>query len=151
MKRDVRIIIWFRESLLNKMIKAEQNLITRAEAKEIIVQPRHLRIGVEGPMGSGKTTLMEKLQELWPEAKFIDEVFMENPYLAKYYDNPGLYAFHSQIRQLGTKVNLLQGVGTDKPSVFVTLKNDKSYAETLLSKDDLGTYLLLYRIFIDQK
>lgn len=53
-------------------------------------------VTVEGSIGAGKTTLVEKLsQDMNAEA--IYERFAENPFLEKFYKNPEQYAFPLEI------------------------------------------------------
>ena len=49
-------------------------------------------ITIEGNIGAGKTTLANKLAEKY-NARLILEEFAENPFLAKFYENPKQYAF----------------------------------------------------------
>ncbi|MEN9951235.1 MAG: hypothetical protein RLY85_1987 [Bacteroidota bacterium] len=53
---------------------------------------KHRFITIEGNIGAGKTTLAHLLaKEL--NARLILEEFADNPFLAKFYANPGQYAF----------------------------------------------------------
>ncbi|MBI4157863.1 deoxynucleoside kinase [Candidatus Woesebacteria bacterium] len=128
------------------MTKAE---IKTAEIKEVIVEPRHIRVGVVGPMGSGKSTLMSGFREEWPDAVFVDEIFLDNPYMADQYKGREGFAFKSQIRQFGTKMEQLKEVKADRLSLFVPLLQDVSYAEAYLSGDDLATYLHLCNLSLE--
>lgn len=47
---------------------------------------------IEGPIGSGKTTVAKALTDRW-ESKLILEQFADNPFLPKFYKNPDRYAF----------------------------------------------------------
>jgi len=49
-------------------------------------------ITIEGNIGAGKTTLSHLLSEKL-NARLILEEFADNPFLAKFYQNPGQYAF----------------------------------------------------------
>ncbi len=49
-------------------------------------------IAIEGNIGSGKTTLVQKMTQDF-NAKSILERFAENPFLPKFYQNPERYAF----------------------------------------------------------
>lgn len=56
--------------------------------------PRY--IVVEGPMGAGKTTLVNRFAERF-DAHTVLEVFEENPFLADFYDDQDRYAFQTEI------------------------------------------------------
>ncbi len=49
-------------------------------------------ITIEGNIGAGKTTLANVLAKKL-NARLILEEFAENPFLAKFYENPKQYAF----------------------------------------------------------
>lgn len=49
-------------------------------------------ITVEGNIGAGKTTLSHILAEHY-NARLVLEQFADNPFLSKFYENPGQYAF----------------------------------------------------------
>ena len=49
-------------------------------------------ITIEGNIGVGKTTLAQLLSKKM-DARVILEEFADNPFLAKFYENPGQYAF----------------------------------------------------------
>lgn len=53
-------------------------------------------ITIEGNIGAGKTTLANKLAEKF-NARLILEEFAENPFLAKFYENPKQYAFPVEV------------------------------------------------------
>ncbi len=53
---------------------------------------KHHFITIEGNIGAGKTTLAHLLSRKL-NARLILEEFAENPFLAKFYENPGQYAF----------------------------------------------------------
>jgi deoxyadenosine/deoxycytidine kinase len=52
----------------------------------------HKFITIEGNIGAGKTTLAQILSKQL-NARLILEEFADNPFLAKFYDNPSQYAF----------------------------------------------------------
>ncbi len=53
-------------------------------------------ISIEGVIGVGKTTLARLLQERF-QAELLLEVFEENPFLSKFYEDRARYAFQTQI------------------------------------------------------
>ena len=58
-------------------------------------QTNKLRIGVVGPMGVGKTSLVKFLSRDW-KVRVISENFNKNPFLEKYYKDPQRFSFSSQ-------------------------------------------------------
>lgn len=53
-------------------------------------------ISIEGVIGVGKTTLARLLQERF-QAELLLEVFEENPFLSKFYEDRARYGFQTQI------------------------------------------------------
>lgn len=53
-------------------------------------------IAIEGVIGVGKTTLARLLQPIF-DANLLLEIFEENPFLARFYDDRQRYAFQTQI------------------------------------------------------
>lgn len=56
---------------------------------------RHFYIAIEGVIGVGKTTLARLLKPLF-DAQVLLEVFEENPFLARFYQDRERYAFQTQ-------------------------------------------------------
>jgi deoxyguanosine kinase len=57
---------------------------------------RSYYVVVEGPIGVGKTTLVERLSERL-RGETILEVFEENPFLPDFYEDPARYAFQTEM------------------------------------------------------
>jgi deoxyguanosine kinase len=76
-------------------------------------------ITIEGNIGAGKTTLAHLLSKKL-NARLILEEFADNPFLSKFYENPGQYAFplelffmaerYKQLKELLHKADLFQSV-----------------------------------------
>ncbi len=62
---------------------------------------------VEGNIGAGKTTLCTKLAEHF-NAKLILEQFADNPFLPKFYENQGKYAFPLELSFLASRYHQLK-------------------------------------------
>ena len=57
--------------------------------------PRY--IVVEGPIGVGKTTLVEQISRRIPGSHTILEIYEENPFLPQFYQDPDRYAFQTEM------------------------------------------------------
>ena len=53
-------------------------------------------IVVEGPIGVGKTSLVQKLGEEFASRVILEKV-ADNPFLPKFYTNPSGFAFQTQM------------------------------------------------------
>jgi len=60
------------------------------------MQQSPLYIAVEGPIGVGKTTLVQRLAERF-EARIVLEAFEDNPFLARFYQDKERWAFSTQL------------------------------------------------------
>lgn len=83
-------------------------------------------IGIEGPIGVGKTTLAHYLQTTL-QAELMLEVFEENPFLKKFYEEPECYALQTQLFFLMSRYRqheALRDDGTTLVSDYIFAKND---------------------------
>src|SRR3990172_6238033 len=101
-----------------------------------------LFVGIEGPIGAGKTTLANYLQARL-NAQLMLEQFEENPFLSKFYENPECYALQTQLFFLMTRYkqhDLLEIIG-ERPLVsdYIFAKNDL-FAGYTLSGPELALY-----------
>jgi len=94
------------------------------------IQRFGLTIGMVGCLASGKTTLAAELGRRWG-LKPVEENYPENPFLARFYENPSEFSFKSQVFFLTSKVEQLLRV--EKSSVSLidpSLTMDFIYAKT---------------------
>ncbi len=93
-------------------------------------------IVVEGPIGSGKTTLARKLAE-----RFGTQLLLENaganPFLEKFYANPERHALATQLFFLFQRAEQLSGLA--QPDLF----GETTIADFFLDKDPLFARLTL--------
>lgn len=62
---------------------------------------------IEGNIGAGKTTLATRISEQF-NARLILEHFADNPFLPKFYDNPGKYSFPLELSFLASRYKQLK-------------------------------------------
>lgn len=105
-------------------------------------------VAIEGPIGVGKTTLVRRLSERLG-ARLVLEVVEENPFLAKFYEDPVRYAFQTQLFFLMSRFKqqqeLLQG-DLFSPNVLADyhLLKDRIFARLTLEDDELALYDRVY-------
>lgn len=107
-------------------------------------------IVVEGPIGVGKTSLARLLAEEL-NARAIFEHVEENPFLKKFYDEPGAYAFQAQLffllsryrqqRQLAQQDLFNQSTVAD-----YLFAKDQIFAQTNLDGDELALYRQMFNL-----
>jgi deoxyguanosine kinase len=102
-------------------------------------------IAIEGVIGVGKTTLARLLQERF-EAELLLEVFEENPFLSKFYEDRARYAFQTQIffllsryHQQREGVTGIVGAGRSLIADY-TFAKDALFASINLQGDELEMY-----------
>jgi deoxyguanosine kinase len=105
-------------------------------------------IVVEGPIGVGKTTLARLLAEEFNARPVLEQV-EENPFLKKFYDDPGTYAFQTQIffllsryrqqRQLAQQDLFSQSTVAD-----YLFAKDQIFAQANLDTEELALYRQLF-------
>ena len=105
-------------------------------------------IAIEGVIGVGKTTLARLLQPAI-QANLLLEVFEENPFLSKFYEDRARFAFQTQTffllsryHQQRRGVTSLTANGQSLISDY-TFEKDSLFAEINLSGDELEMY---YRV-----
>ncbi len=101
-------------------------------------------IAIEGVIGVGKTTLARRLSKTL-EASMVLEVVEENPFLARFYDDPEAWAFQTQIffllsryrqqRELSQRDLFAGSIVSD----YVFAK-DQIFATINLGEDELTLY-----------
>ena len=111
-------------------------------------------IVVEGPLGVGKTTLVNLLGEAF-NARTVLERAGENPFLEKFYQDRATYAFQTQIFYLLTRYRqqreILQAdlFRQNIVSDYLFAK-DRIFAFLNLTEDELVLYEWIYQL-LDQK
>lgn len=101
-------------------------------------------IAVEGPIGVGKTTLARRLCTDLP-AEILLEDAAENPFLARFYDQPGRFALATQLFFLMQRAEQMRQLGQRdlfRPTRVAdfTFHKDQLFAELTLDADELALY-----------
>lgn len=111
----------------------------------VLVQDTDIRhIAIEGVIGAGKTSLATRLGECL-DGKVVLEQFEENPFLAKFYEDPERYAFQAQIFFLLNRFKQYQALfQVDLFQRFLMtdyiLEKDRIFAYLNLNDEELKLY-----------
>ena len=111
-----------------------------------------MHVAVSGNIGSGKTTLTEKLAKhfQWkPQYESVDD----NPYLKDFYRDMKRWAFHLQVYFLNTRFNHIQEIRENKHPVIQdrTIYEDayifaaNLFHSGMISERDYNSYLELFQ------
>ena len=105
-------------------------------------------IVIEGPIGVGKTTLANKLAQDF-SSDLLLEGAEENPFLEKFYDNPGAAALPTQLFFLLQRARQLKAM--KQADMFnpvrvadFLIEKDRLFAELTLDDDELDLYEQVY-------
>lgn len=111
-------------------------------------------VAVEGPIGVGKTTLVERLAERL-DARIVLESFEDNPFLARFYEDRERFAFPTQVFFLMSRFKQQQELM--QPDLFrpnllsdYHLFKDRIFAELTLRDEELSLYERVYRSLATQ-
>lgn len=104
---------------------------------------------IEGPIGSGKTTLAKKLAEHF-SAQLLLENAGANPFLPRFYEDPERHALATQLFFLFQRAEQLQGLA--QPDLFGSatiadffLEKDPLFAKLTLNDSEFALYRNIYR------
>lgn len=95
-------------------------------------------ITIEGNIGAGKTTLAQLLSKKL-NARLILEEFADNPFLAKFYENPGQYAFPLELFFMAERYKQLKDLLHTEDLFHSVTVSDYLFTKCLLfAKVNLG-------------
>lgn len=105
---------------------------------------RHVYIAIEGVIGVGKTTLARLLKPMF-DAALLLEVFEENPFLARFYQDRERYAFQTQTFFLLSRYQqqheaIPSALATQNLISDYTFDKNKIFARLTLGGDELEMY-----------
>ena len=88
-------------------------------------------IAIEGNIGVGKTTLANMLSQSLG-ARLVLEEFAENPFLAKFYENPAQYAFSVELFFMAERFKQLKDLLAQQDLFHATTVSDYLFTKCLL-------------------
>ncbi|GAA4324196.1 deoxynucleoside kinase [Flaviaesturariibacter amylovorans] len=112
-------------------------------------------ITIEGNIGAGKTTLANLLAKHF-DARLVLEQFADNPFLPKFYENPGQYAFPLELFFMAERFKQLKDLVSQKDmfqSVTITdylFTKCLLFARVNLPEDEYRLYQRLFDIILQQ-
>jgi deoxyguanosine kinase len=110
-------------------------------------QPRY--IAVEGPIGVGKTSLVKKLSDSFGSELLLEKA-EENPFIARFYENPRQYALSTQLYFLLQRAQQVQSfrqidLFQNSHIADFMIDKDRLFAELTLTNDELKLYEQIYQ------
>ncbi|MCD6577457.1 MAG: deoxynucleoside kinase [Anaerolineaceae bacterium] len=113
-------------------------------------------IAVEGVIGVGKTSLARLLQSPF-RSNILLEIFEENPFLPKFYEDRERYAFQTQMFFLLSRYDQQRRgapkLMMDNKKILIsdyTFYKDALFAQITLSGDELEMYSLLHAVLAEK-
>ena len=112
-------------------------------------------ITVEGNIGAGKTTLAHLLSKHF-NARLVLEEFADNPFLAKFYENPAQYAFPVELFFMAERYKQLKDLIQQKDMFNNVTISDYLFTKCLLfakvtlPEDEFRLYQRLFEIIHQQ-
>src|SRR6476646_9396801 len=112
-------------------------------------------IAIEGNIGAGKTTLAH-LPSKKLNARLILEQFADNPFLPKFYENPGQYAFPLELFFMAERFKQLKDMLQTKDLFQSVTVSDYLFTKCLLfakvnlPEEEFRLYQKLFEIILQQ-
>jgi len=109
---------------------------------------------VEGPIGVGKTSLAKRLAE-HADAQTLLEKPQENPFLARFYEDPSRYALPTQLFFLFQRINEVRDLAQmdmfrSRTVSDYLFEKDALFARLTLSDDEYKLYQSIYQSLAPQ-
>ncbi|HET6348868.1 MAG TPA: deoxynucleoside kinase [Candidatus Krumholzibacteria bacterium] len=115
-----------------------------AEIRERILARGCTRIAIEGNIGVGKTSLARMIVRRLG-GRLVEDRVEDNPFLERFYEDAGAYAFQTQLVFLMNRYK--QQLGLRQNDLFADLvvfdyvfARDRIFANVILSDDELALY-----------
>src|SRR5580698_4331154 len=119
------------------------------------IRMNHHFIAIEGNIGAGKTTLAHMLARHF-NARLILEQFADNPFLAKFYENPGQNAFPLELFFMAERYKQLKELVHTKDLFLSFTISDYLFTKCLLfakvnlKEEEFRLYQKLFEIINQQ-
>ncbi len=112
------------------------------------MQSQHRYIVVEGPIGVGKTSLVNRLSDSFGHERLLEKA-EDNPFLAQFYQNPKQYALSTQLfflMQRAQQVQNFRQIDLFEQSHVADflIDKDRLFAELTLNSDELKLYQQIF-------
>jgi len=112
------------------------------------MQSQHRYIVVEGPIGVGKTSLVNRLSDSFGHERLLEKA-EDNPFLAQFYHNPKQYALSTQLfflMQRAQQVQNFRQIDLFEQSHVADflIDKDRLFAELTLNSDELKLYQQIF-------
>jgi len=112
------------------------------------MQNQHRYLVVEGPIGVGKTSLVNRLAETFGHERLL-ELAEDNPFLTKFYQHPKQYALSTQLfflMQRSQQVQNFRQIDLFQNSHIADflIDKDRLFAELTLNSDELKLYQQIF-------
>jgi cytidylate kinase len=105
-------------------------------------------IGVVGPCGSGKTTLIKGLEREGFRCRHIAQEHSYVPYMWKRITNPDLLIYLNSSFEVSTQRRKLNWNETDYQEQLRRLAHARQHADLIIETDDLSSAEVLERVLI---
>lgn len=110
---------------------------------------QHRYIVVEGPIGVGKTSLVQKLADTFGSDLLLERA-EDNPFIGQFYRNPRQFALSTQLFFLLQRAQQVQNFRQSDlfQSSYVAdfmIEKDRLFAELTLNNDELKLYEQIYQ------
>ena len=112
------------------------------------MQNQHRYLVVEGPIGVGKTSLVNRLADTFGHERLLEQA-ADNPFLANFYQNPKQYALSTQLfflMQRSQQVQNFRQIDLFQNSHIADflIDKDRLFAELTLNSDELKLYQQIF-------
>ncbi len=119
-----------------------------------MIQNPHSYLVIEGNIGSGKTSLSQKLSKEW-NTNIVLEEFADNPFLAKFYESPDRYAFPLELSFLSERFSQLkkewqQDLFQPKVIADYFIAKCSIFASNNLQNDEWQLFMKMYDLVSQQ-
>src|SRR4030042_7137599 len=120
------------------------------EVEEIKETARYFKLGIMGCMASGKSTLADISGSRWNNSVIVRERYKLNPFLEKFYKEPKLFSFRSQVwfvldnmdqkSESDSTTSIIQDPPLDMHRIYAKTHNQMGW----MSDKEWEVYIMIY-------